>query len=351
MMTSLTSRLIEHWKQSAEGLRRLLTIAGLLLLTTAIGTLGIHFTADHPWFDSAYLAVITLTTLGSQNVPAPGDVDAMLFIMVYLVCGLGIFSYGAFQLGQMIVNAQLRGVWEQRRMQKSIAGLEHHFIVCGQGRMGRSIGEHLQARGKSFVVIDSELSRLEQMAQSEGWLYLHGDATDDGILKVAGIERAESLATALPTDADNLYVTMSARLLAPKLSIVARASDDAAIVKLQRAGATRVISPIHSAGIKMARYMLSPRVEEFLEITDEHGNDLELVEISVAQDSTYAGQRLMETDLRARGMIVVGIRRSNGTTIMAPDANTRISPGDSLFVFGNTPQVDRVVEQSDLPTR
>jgi voltage-gated potassium channel len=189
------------------------------------------------------------------------------------------------------------------------------------------------------------------MARDHGWLYIHGDATDDAVLRAAGIERAESLATALPTDADNLYVTMSARLLAPQISIVARASEEGAIVKLQRAGATRVISPIHNAGVKMARFMLSPRVEEFLEITDEHGSNLELVEISVAADSPYAGQRIIDTDLRSRGMIVVGLRRPDGAALMAPDPHTRVEPGSSLFVFGSTPLVTRVVEETDLPPR
>jgi voltage-gated potassium channel len=330
-------------------LRKLATIIGLLVLILCVGTVGIHYTAEKPWLEAAYLAVITLTTVGSRDVPPPGDTAAMLFIMAYLICGLGIFSYAATQLGQSILRAQLREAWEQRRMQKSIAALKHHFIVCGQGRMGRSIGEHLQTRGRPFVVIDNDLARLEQVAKTRGWFWLHGDATSDETLRAAGIDRAEALATALPSDADNLFVTMSARLLNPQVSIVARASDEGAIVKLQRAGATRVISPIHSAGVKMARFMLSPRVEEFLEITDEHGADLELVEINVPADSPYAGQRISETDLRTKGMIVVGLRKPSGSAIMAPAPGTKIEAGDSLFVFGTTPQVDRVVEQSELP--
>lgn len=332
-------------------MRQLATIVGLLLGTTIVGTVGIHLTAEKSWFESAYLAVITLTTLGSRDVPEPGDVDAMLFIMAYLVCGLGIFSYGAFQLGQYIVNAQLRGAWEQRRMQKNIAALKDHFIVCGQGRMGRSICEQLQARRRPFVVVEREAARLEQVARIEGWAYVPGDATDDEVLKAAGIDRAAALATALPSDADNLFVVMSARLLAPHINIVARASDENSIIKLQRAGASRVISPIHSAGVKMARFMLSPRVEEFLEITDERGGDMELVEIKVTDDSPYAGQKISDTDLRSRGMLVVGLRRANGTPVMAPGAGTRIEPGDCLFVFGNTQAVDTVVDRDEqLPS-
>ena len=328
-------------------MRHFATIIALLLTTTVVGTVGIHYTAEKPWFEAAYLALITLTTLGSRDVPAPGDTDAMVFIMAYLVSGLGIFSYGAFQLGQYIVNAQLRGAWEQRRMQKNIAALEDHFIVCGQGRMGRSICEHLQSRNRPFVVLDSDGERLEKVARLEGWPYIVGDATDDETLRAAGIDRARALAAALPSDADNLFVVMSARLLSQDVNIVARASDENSIIKLERAGATRVISPIHSAGVKMARFLLSPRVEEFLEITDERGGNLELVEIKVTDDSPYAGQKIIDTDLRSRGMLVVGMRKAAGTIVMAPGAHAEIEMGDSLFVFGTTHVLHAVTEAAN----
>ena len=327
-------------------MRQLVIILGLLLLTALVGMIGIHYTTDRPWFESLYLAVITLTTVGSENVPPPGNRLAMLFVMIYLACGLGIFSYGAFQLGQFLVNAHLRGAWEQRRMHSSIAHLSAHFVVCGQGRMGQSICEQLQDRGKPFVVIERDAARLEQVAHKRGWLFIVGDATNDEVLRSAGVERAAALATSLATDADNLYVTMSAHMLAPRLNIIARASDDAAILKLQRAGATRVISPIHSAGVRMARMMLNPQVEEFLEIADDRGAGLELVEIEVGPESTYVNQRLADTDLRTRGCMVVGMRRLGGKSIAAPSAQTRIEAGDSLFVFGPAAVVNAVVDRS-----
>lgn len=327
-------------------MKQLLTIAGMLLATTVVGTVGIHITAEKTWLESAYLAVITLTTLGSRDVPADGDMDAMLFVMAYLICGLGIFSYGAFQLGQSIVNAQLRGAWELRRMQRTIAKLDGHYIVCGLGRMGRAICEHLQSRQTPFVVIDRDETLLKRASESHGWLFVPGDATADRILVAAGIERATALATALSSDADNLFVVLSAHLLAPKLNIIARASDEGASVKMQRAGATRVISPIQSAGVKMARLMLSPRIEEFLEVADPLGGELELVEIQVHERGPYAGHRISETDLRTRGLLVAGIRRSAGDMQIAPPHETTMQTGDVLFVFGRKSAIGAILDDS-----
>jgi len=330
-------------------MRQLATIFGLLLLQTLIGTVGIHLTAGYDWLDSLYLAVITLATVGSRDVPQPGNVVCELFIVFYIISGLGLVSFGAFQLGQQIINAQFRGLWERRRMQQTIAGLQGHYLVCGQGRMGRAICEFLTERRESFVVIDSDRSRIEQSAMPRGWLWIEGDATDDAVLRAAGIERAQALAAALPSDADNVYVVLSARLLAPTIYIVSRASDERAVVKLQRAGATRVISPIHSAGIKMARFMLSPAVEDFLELSDHHGGQLELVELAIAPSGPYVGRLLGETDLKSRQLTVVGLRRPGGTSIMSPAPQTRLEAGDSLFVFGPSQTVSQIVERAAPP--
>ena len=176
-------------------------------------------------------------------------------------------------------------------------------------------------------------------------LILDFDATDDEVLTKAGIDRAQSLATVLPTDADNVYVVLSARLLSSSLQIVARAGEASAIQKLQRAGATRVISPFSSGAMKMARFMLNPSIEDFLEITDESGSDLELAEIQIQTDSQYIGKPLAKTDLREQGIMVIGIRRTSGKHIIAPEGTAIIEPGDSLFAFGNANSVNALAEK------
>jgi voltage-gated potassium channel len=328
-------------------MRRILAILGLLLLLTAIGTVGLRIIEGADWIDCLFMTVITLTTVGySETVPL--HPAGKIFIIVFLVVGLSVFTYSAFQLGQWIVSAQMRSILERRRMEKAINNLHDHYIVCGTGRMGETIARYLHERKKPFVVIDSREDRLKEVCEARGWLYLHGDATDDNVLKTAGIDRAKALASTLATDADNVYVVLTARLLAKKLQIIARASDDKAVQKLERAGATRVISPFSTGGVKMARFMISPNVEDFLEVADAHGSDWELADVQINTQSPYIGKKLMETDLREQGLMVIGIRRANGERLMPPPGSAVIQADDSLFVFGSPAAVNRMIEHVEV---
>lgn len=326
-------------------MKRFIALAILLTLLASFGTIGFHLTSGTDWLDSLYLAIITLTTVGSREPPRL-DSDAKIFVMIYLVIGLSVFSYSAFQLGSVVVNAELRGMFERRKMQKQIDQLKDHYIVCGLGRMGTTICEYLQKRGKPFVVIDHDESRLEDVCISDGWSYIHGDATDDNVLKSAGIDRAKSLASVLPTDADNVYVILSSRLLNQKLQIVARASEEKAVEKMERAGSSRVISPFSSGAVKIARFMINPSIEDFLEVADDRGTDWELADVQVSPNSTLIGKQLMETDLRDRGVMVIGIRRSDGERLMPPPGTAVIRAGDSLFAFGSTNAVNAMINES-----
>ena len=159
-------------------MRRISFIVALLLMLTLVGTVGFHLLTGDPWLHCAYQAIITLTTVGSQQ-PDPLSDGSILFIIFYLVFGLGVFTYSAFQLGQAIFSFEMRFLLERRRMQNAISKLKDHFIVCGQGRMGATICHYLHVRKRPFVAIDIVEEHLIQSAQEHGWLYLHGDATDD----------------------------------------------------------------------------------------------------------------------------------------------------------------------------
>lgn len=323
-------------------MKRVVITLSLLLGLTVLGTVGFRVIIGLSWIDSLYHAVITLSTVGSHD--ATVDDGDRLFVIAYLMLGLGIFTYSAFSFGSWIVSAEFRVLWEKRQMQRRIDQLEGHSIICGQGRTGRTICEYLAEREKPFVVIDVDEERITQLCQENGWPFLVGDATDDDTLREAGIERAASLTTVLATDADNLYVVLSARMLNSNLQIIARAVDEKAIEKLERAGATRVVSPFRSGAMKMARFMLNPSIEDFIEIADTRGNDLELADVQVLSDSPYVGRRLMDTDLRTRGIMVIGIRRKNGDRLMPPPGDAILEAEDSLFVFGSAEAVNAVVD-------
>ncbi|HTI49705.1 MAG TPA: potassium channel protein [Planctomycetaceae bacterium] len=326
-------------------LRRALLLPALLGMLTLIGTLGFRYFSGGSWLDCLYMAVTTLTTVGYGEI-VPMTPGGRAFVIAFLFVAFGVVSYSAFQIGQWIFSAEIQRLLELRHMQNRIEQLEKHYIVCGMGRMGGTICQHLHARQKPFVVIDSDEEKLRARCSGADWLFVVGDATDDQVLARAGIARARALATVLPTDADNVYVVLSARLLSSTLEIIARASGDSAAVKIERAGANRVVSPYSTGAEKIARFMLNPSIEDFLEIADGHGQDLELADVQITADSPYAGKRLHETDLRELGVIVVGIRRPNGERLMPPPGNAVIQPGDSLFAFGSASAVNRMIGET-----
>ncbi len=320
--------------------RSVVTILCLLTGLTLVGTVGFRLTRELGWLDSLYLALITLTTVGSRD--AGGNTASKVFTIGYLIVGLGIFTFSAFQIGSWVVSAEFRRWLERRRMNRTIEQLSDHSIVCGQGRMGLTICKYLSEREKAFVVVDYDEDRVAELCQDRGWPFVIGDATSDETLRLAGIERARGLTTVLSTDADNLYVVLSARMLNAKLKIIARASDEKAVDKLERAGANRVVSPFSTGAVKMARIMLNPSIEDFLEIADSHGNELELADVILTQASPYVNRTLKDTDLRSRGVMVIGIHRSTGEKLMPPPGDTVLQADDRLFVFGNTEAVNAV---------
>lgn len=322
-------------------MRRLLQIPMLLTVILVIGAVGLHLLTRQPLLTCFFQAFILLTTVGSEE-PRPMTNATMVFIMVYLACGLGLFAYSAFQFGNLLLNANFRAIMERRRMENKILKLSDHFIVCGFGRMGQELCEYLDKRGQSFVVIDEQEDVFSAELRQRGWLCLQGDATQDDILENAGIHNARGLTTVLPTDADNLYVVLSARLLSEDLQIVARASNDRASQKMQQAGASRVVNPLSSGAIRMARVMLSPSIENFVEVSEGEGVDWEIADVQIPDDSPLIAMALKDTRLRESGIMVLGVCRSSGEKLFPPPGDLQFQAGDSVFAFGNAEDLGRL---------
>ncbi|QDT66111.1 Voltage-gated potassium channel Kch [Calycomorphotria hydatis] len=322
-------------------MREIWSILALLITLTLIGVFGFRIIEGANWLDCLYMTVITLTTVGYEHT-IPLSSAGKMFVIIYLVCGLGVFTYSATMFGQWLIHAQLQSVLGRRQMYRDIEKLEKHYLVCGCGQMGQTICEYLAERNRPFVVIDLEEERLKAVCEPKGWLFLTADATDDDTLIQAGIERATGLTTVLPTDADNVYVVLSARLLRSDIQIVARATGDKAIEKMQRAGATRVVSPLATGAMKMARFMINPSVENFVDFADGRNADLELAEVHVEEGSPYCGKQLSDTDLSSRGLMVIAIRRANGEQLMPPPGTAKIHQGDCLFAFGTVNAVNSI---------
>lgn len=318
-------------------------ILAALALLPLVGTAGFMLIEGWSAFDALYMSVITVSTVGFQEVH-PLSQNGRMFVIVYLVAGLGVFFFGSVRLGELIVRAEIRDWMGRRHMQNRLSTLSKHFIVCGCGRMGRTICRELAARGLPFAVVDRSETAIRD-CEEQGWISLLGDATDDRVLEEVGIRRAAGLAAVLSCDADNLYVVMSARLLSQELQIVARVDDEKGEVKLRKAGANRVMSLYATGGLKAAQMLANPELEDFLEVFSERGTKLDLAEVHISAGGPYSGKSLDESAFRRRGVIIVGIRRRNHEPLWNPPLTTVLEPDDEVIAMGSSDALARVLQQ------
>jgi voltage-gated potassium channel len=314
--------------------RRLLT-AGIALATlSAIGTTGYMTITGLGFTDALYMTVITLTTVGYREV-APLGPGGQYFTMALLVSGLGVVIYSATLVARDLIEGELQRGFGRRKVQRAIEKAGGHIVVCGYGRMGRMVCRELLAKPAEFVVVDRDGEAL-RLAEAEGHLCIAGDATEDAVLEAAGIARARGLVSALSTDADNVYVVLSARELNPNLLIVARAENDRSERKLIHAGATRVVSPYAIGGHRMAHALLRPTVLDVIDLaTRSHGLELQIEEVEVTAGSFCDGVSLGATGLReAAGLIVIALRKPDADTTFNPPPATPITAGDRLVLMG-----------------
>lgn len=326
-------------------MKRILTAISLITLLLIVGTLGFASITGKGAIECLYLSVITLMTVGYRE-PEPIDDGGMIFVIVYLLCGAGTFMYLITSVGRWIVSDQVRHAWEQRRMQQTINKMSDHLIVCGCGQMGEIICRQLANQNRGFVVIENNIERIHDLCVPEGWVYLHGDATGDGVLEMAGLARAGGLAAVLASDADNLYLVLSANMDNQPLAIVARAAEESAARKLRQAGARHVINPYRAGAIRMARLMLHSGLENLMEIVDGHHADLELAELPVGTDSPLAGQPVSQSLLPNRGLTVIAIRHPDGSRQMPVGGDDRMNSGDSILVVGKQTAIQQFLAES-----
>lgn len=316
-----------------------LSVPALLL---GIGTLGYMVIEGWGAFDALYMTVITLTTVGFAEIHPLGSAGRT-FTMLLSLGGVFTMFYAATALISAIVTGQVRGDLWRQRMERRLDALHDHVIVCGLGRMGRLVCGEFSALGEPFVVIDRSAEVLESFTFPAA-IPLAGDATSDEVLRRAGVDRARVLVTLAASDADNLYITMSARLLNEKLTIVARAEEDGAEKKLVRAGANRVISPYVIGGHRVAQAVLRPAVMDFLELaTREDYLELQIEEIDLQPGSALAGAQIKDTRIRRDlGIIVVAVKRGTEAMVFNPSPDMAMAAGDTLIVLGHREQLDRL---------
>jgi voltage-gated potassium channel len=327
-------------------IRRLVWAVGLVAAITVGGTLGYAFLEGWSLFDSLYMTVITVGTVGFLEVH-PLDASGRVFTILLIMAGVGALAFAFGQFVEFLLEGHLTNLLEVRRMDKRLSEMSGHTILAGLGRVGSVIARALADEGATFVVIDSDPD-VGRVAADAGWAVVEGDATEEATLIRAGVEHAGSVVTALSGDAENLFVTISARSLNPDTFIVARSEHESTEAKLVKAGANRVITPNVIGGRRMASMALHPTVNDYLDlVSGNQGVEFRLQEVELSKRSAYVGKSLADAHIReATGAQVVAILGPEGTVDANPPATTVLTTGQRLVVLGSVEQVAALMEEA-----
>jgi voltage-gated potassium channel len=305
-------------------LRRLGILLLALFVLVLIGTVGYSLLEGTSVAFGFVWTIDTITTVGA--IPEPHDSGARALKVVIELLGIGTLFYGLVTVAEFFVTGELSGVLDERRIQRAINSFSDHFIICGFGRVGRQVARDLRTSGVRYVVVDPNPENRE-LAREQGVPYVELEAADDEVLRAAGIARAKAVIACVDSDAENIFITLTARELRSDILIVARASVEESEKKLRRAGADRVISPYKTSGSEMARVALHPQVSAALQVAD-----LRLEEIHVTPDCDAAGKSIAEV---RGGTVIVALRRSGGAVEAQPSPQTTIAEGDMVVALGS----------------
>jgi voltage-gated potassium channel len=316
----------------------------LLVLILLVGTLGYVLLEGWPVLDALYMTVITITTVGFGEVNVVSSLGRVFTICIIFM-GMGIMAYSLGMVAQIMVETQVMTILGRRKLGRELRSMKNHYIICGFGRIGKIITQGLKSQGIPLVVIDQSPDSRE-ILEEQNIPHIIGDATSDDILIEAGIERAKGVVAVVLSDADNLFITMTARGLNPNLFILSRADEEGTEKKLMRAGANKVVLPYHIGGMRMVHTILRPAVMDFIDFTMHETNiELKLEELLAGEQSRLNGVSLLNSGIRKdMNVIIVAIRKKGGKMIFNPSSETVIEAGNTLIALGPPKDLDRLSE-------
>jgi voltage-gated potassium channel len=333
--------------------RRFIYLLAAVGLTLATGTAGFVIIDRYPPFDAFYMTLTTMTTVGYGELH-PLSHAGRVFNSFLIAFGVTTIFIAIGAMTQTIIELEFGEAIGKRRNKRMIDKLKDHYIICGFGRVGRGAAAELQHAGVPFVVVDTDLDRMERAIRA-GMLAVAADATRDETLYQVGIARARGLVAALSTDADNLFVLLSAKGLNPGIFVAARAAEEGAEAKMRRAGADAVFAPYALAGHRLAQSLLRPHVVQFLDFTEDAGIDIAIEQVRVAGNSEMVGKTIQQLQLgRTFGVTVMAIRRAGGEMLFTPAADAAVGGGDYLIVMGkpeNLRTLENLMAESKVPRK
>jgi voltage-gated potassium channel len=314
----------------------------LLIAIIVFGTGGYIAVEGMSAFDAFYMTIITISSVGFMEVQPLSNIGRGITIVI-IVMGISLMTFTLGQVARIFVEGELRKVLGRRKLEKQVAELQDHYIICGYGRIGQIIVKELTNTKIPLVVIEQDPVGIA-ILEEEGILYLNMDATSDEALKTAGLDRARGLVTAVSSDADNVFIALSAKGMRPDIFILARASDVKNESKLLRAGASRVVCPYQMGGRRMAEILHKPTVVDFLDQTMMHTElGLQMEEAIISQSSPIIGKTLVSSNLRQDfGVIIVAIKRITGEMVFNPGPGETFDAGDVIVAIGKKTELQRM---------
>ena len=321
--------------------RRLALIAIALVSVLTCGTVGFMWIEHYPVFDAFYMTLTTVTTVGYAEIRALSHAGRV-FNSFLIFFGVTTIFLAVGAMTQTLIELELNQFFGKRRVKKMINKLEGHIILCGYGRVGRGAADELRKAGTPFVVIDHNDERVER-AMTAGMLAVLADAGRDETLRDVGIATAKGLIATLASDADNLFVVLTAKTLNPNLQLSVRIAEESSEQKMRRAGADFVFAPYTTTGHHMARAMLKPHVLQFLDFTEQPGVDVEIEQVKVTGQSAFAGRALADVDIQHKtGVVILALRKSSGEMLFNPTPDVTMSAGDHLIAMGDASNLQKL---------
>jgi len=324
--------------------RRLLLAGAAVLLVVSFGTLGFVFLVGLQPLDALFMTMITISTIGYHEAP-PLDAAGKSFTMLLIVLGVGTMYYTLVALAEFLIEGRVRDLLGRRAMKRTISLLRDHVVLCGYGRFGRVVADELAKLGVTFITIEANAA-TQPALEASGHPYVIGSALDDQVLAEAGIERARAIVIATGSDADNVFIALSAREASPRIAIHARGESDAGIRRLQLAGATQVVSPYHLGGERIAHAVTRPSVVDFVTLAAPAGSpaDINLEEVAVGTGSALEAARLLDFPARGLRLQIVAVKRQGEPTRFQPSAEERLLAGDRVVVVGDAENLRRIAD-------
>jgi voltage-gated potassium channel len=318
----------------------------LIFLVILVGTIGYFLIENMTVMNAFYMTIITVFTVGFREVQVLTPAG-QLFTIFIILGGVGTILFTVTKFGEIMFGGGMQAFLWRKNMERQLKRFKDHYIICGHGRMGQTVRERLLEEGVPFVVIDFREDKLEALEKAKSCPYLHGDATHEEILIQAGIKHAKALAALLPSDADNLYLTLTAKLINPSIFVLAKALDEEAEKKILQIGANKVVSPYKLGALKIAQGLMRPALVDFMDLIIRRQEiSLLMEEIVIPRNAKIVGRSLTQCQIRQKAnVIVVAVKKPGEDIVFNPSPEMELHVGDTLLVLGNDTDIKQFDKQ------